>query len=306
MTTPRDPEEATAGGAPAVAAVPSATRMGAVHLSVADLGRSIEYYESAIGLRVHDRDGGRVTLGSGGEDLLVLSEEPGARPARGTAGLYHFALLVPQRDDLARWLAHAGREQVPLVGMSDHYVSEAIYLSDPDEHGIEIYWDRPREVWEGQVGERMTTLPLDVGDLFGELDDPRTERFDGLADGTVMGHVHLRVSEVPATAAFYCDALGFGLMAAFGASALFMSAGGYHHHLGANIWESRGAGQPPPGHATLLRATIVLPTAADVDRLAGEVVRLGQDPEPLDDDGGDVLVRDPSGNPVALVAEPIG
>jgi catechol 2,3-dioxygenase len=304
VSTPPDPEEATAAGAPAVAAVPAATHMGAVHLSVADLGRSIAYYESAIGLRVHDRDGARASLGAGGDDLLVLTEEPGARPARGTAGLYHFALLVPEREDLARWLAHAAREQVPLVGMSDHYVSEAIYLSDPDEHGIEIYWDRPREVWEGQVAERMTTLPLDVADLFGVLDDPRTEPFDGLAGATIMGHVHLRVTEVPATAAFYCDALGFGLMAAFGASALFMSAGGYHHHLGANIWESRGAGQPPPGHATLRRVTIVLPRAADVEQLAGEVERLGQEPEALDADGG-VLVRDPAGNPVALVAEPV-
>jgi catechol 2,3-dioxygenase len=301
VSTPRDPEEVTAGGAPAVAAIPAATHMGAVHLSVADLARSIDYYESAIGLRVHSREGDRAALGTGGEDLLVLHEEPGVRPARGTAGLYHFALLVPERADLARWLAHAAREQVPLVGMSDHYVSEAIYLSDPDEHGIEIYWDRPREVWEGQVAERMTTLPLDVADLFGVLDDPRTEPFDRLAGGTVMGHVHLRVSEIPATAAFYCDALGFGLMAAFGAQAAFMSAGGYHHHLGANSWESRGAGQPPPGHATLLRATIVLPSAADVDRLAGEVERLGQEPEPLAEGDG-VLVRDPSGNAVALVA----
>ena len=105
----------------------------------------------------------------------------------------------------------------------------------------------------------MTTLPLDVGDLLGVLDDPRSEPFDGLAGGTVMGHVHLRVAEIPATTAFYCDALGFGLMAAFGAQASFMSAGGYHHHLGANTWESRGAGRPPPGHATLEQVTIVLP-----------------------------------------------
>jgi catechol 2,3-dioxygenase len=304
VTTPRDPEELTAAGSPARAEIPAATRMGAVHLSVADLDRSVGWYESALGLCVHGRENGRAALGTGGEDLLVLHGEPGARPARGTSGLYHFALLVPERADLARWLAHAAREQVPLVGMSDHYVSEAIYLSDPDEHGIEIYWDRPREVWEGQVAERMTTLPLDVGDLFGVLDDPRTEPFERLADGTVMGHVHVRVAEIPATAAFYCDALGFGLMAAFGAQAAFMSAGGYHHHLGANTWESRGAGQPPPGHATLLRATIVLPDASDVDRLAGEVARLGEESQRLDDAGGGVLVRDPSGNPVALVAEP--
>jgi catechol 2,3-dioxygenase len=301
VTAPRDPEEVTAGGAPAVAAIPAATRVGPVHLSVADLERSVGYYERAIGLRVHAREDGTAALGTGGEELLVLREEPGARPATGYSGLYHFALLVPERVDLARWLAHAAREEVPLVGMSDHFVSEAIYLSDPDEHGIEVYWDRPRDVWEGQVAERMTTLPLDVNDLVGELGDWRNAPFDGLAAGTVMGHVHLRVAEIPATAAFYCDALGFALMAAFGAQAAFMSAGGYHHHVGANTWESRGAGQAPPGHATLERATVVLPTAGDVDRLAHDAEVLGQEPQPLDDGRG-VLVRDPSGNPVALTA----
>jgi catechol 2,3-dioxygenase len=301
VTAPRDPEEVTAGGAPAVAAIPAATRVGPVHLSVADLERSVGYYEQAIGLRVYAREDGTAALGTGGEELLVLREEPRARPATGYSGLYHFALLVPERADLARWLAHAAREQVPLVGMSDHFVSEAIYLSDPDEHGIEVYWDRPRHVWEGQVAERMTTLPLDVNDLVGELGDWRNAPFDGLAAGTVMGHVHLRVAEIPATAAFYCDALGFALMAAFGAQAAFMSAGGYHHHVGANTWESRGAGQAPPGHATLERATVVLPTAGDVDRLAHEAEVLGQEPQPLDDGRG-VLVRDPSGNPVALTA----
>ena len=299
MSAPRDPEEVTAGGAPAVAAIPAATRVGTVHLSVADLGRSIAYYEEAIGLRVHRRDGDRVALGTGGEDLLVLREEPGALPLPHASGLYHFALLVPERADLARWLAYVARERIPLVGMADHFVSEAIYLSDPDQHGIEVYWDRPREVWEGKVDERMTTLPLDTSDLLGVLDDPRTEPFDALAAGTVMGHIHLRVAEIPATAAFYCDALGFGLMAAFGAQAAFMSAGGYHHHLGANTWESRGAGQAPPGHATLERATVVLPAAEDVARLAHEVELLGQEPEELGGERG-VLVRDPSGNPVAL------
>ena len=299
MTSPRDPEEVTAAGAPAVAAVPDATRMGAVHLSVADLARSTAYYESAIGLRVHDHGDGRAALGTGGEDLLVLREEPGARPALGYSGLYHFALLVPEREDLARWLAHAAREEVPIVGVADHYVSEAIYLSDPDEHGIEVYWDRPREVWEGQVSERMTTLPLDVGDLLGVLDDPRTEPFEALAAGTVMGHVHLRVAEIPATTSFYCDALGFALMAAFGAQAAFMSAGGYHHHVGANTWESRGREQAPPGHATLEQMTVVLPAGADVERLAAAAAAIGAEPETREDG---VLVRDPAGNPVLLAA----
>src|SRR6476469_8342476 len=250
--------------------LPDATRLGAVHLSVADLPRSLDYYRRSIGLDVLDEGDGEASLGAGGTELLHLVEEPGAAPADGYTGLFHFALLVPERTDLARWLAHAAREQVPIVGVADHFVSEAIYLSDPDEHGIEVYWDRPREAWEGQVAERMTTLPLDVGDLLGVLDDPRSEPFDGLAGAAVMGHVHLRVAEIPATTAFYCDALGFGLMAAFGAQASFMSAGGYHHHLGANTWESRGSGRPPSGHATLEQVTIVLPQAADVARLAHE------------------------------------
>jgi catechol 2,3-dioxygenase len=294
---PADPEEVIAAGAPAVTDIPPETRPGAVHLTVADLDRSIGYYESVVGLRVHDSTGGRAALGTGGEDLLVLFEEPGARPARGYCGLYHFALLVPQRADLARWLAHAARERIPVAGLSDHFVSEAIYLSDPDEHGIEIYWDRPRDVWEGRVAERLTTLPLDTRSLLGELDDPANEPFERLADGTVMGHVHLRVADIPSTIAFYRDVLGLALMAALGEQAAFLSAGGYHHHVGANIWESAGAPQAPPGSATLRQATLLLPDDAARDAIASAIARAGREPEPL---GGDVLVRDPSGNPVVL------
>ncbi|MEA2318030.1 MAG: catechol 2,3-dioxygenase [Solirubrobacteraceae bacterium] len=294
---PRDPEEVTATGAPAVADVPPETRMGAVHLTVADLARSIAWYDHALGLRVREQGDGRASLGAGGEDLLVLEEEPGARPARGYCGLYHYALLVPERADLARWLSHAARERVPLAGLSDHFVSEAIYLSDPDEHGIEIYWDRPREVWEGQVAQRLTTLPLDVNSLLSVLPDPATERFDGLPADTVMGHVHLRVAEIPRTVAFYRDVLGFGLMAALGNSAAFLSAGGYHHHLGANTWESARAPQAPRGFATLTQATVILPVAEEVDRLADQAARAGHDAEPHD---GGVRLRDPSGNPLVL------
>src|SRR3954454_14694940 len=177
--------------------IPPDTRMGAVHLSVSDLGRSIAYYESVIGLLVHSRDAGRAALGTGGEDLLVLSERPGARPATGFCGLFHFALLVPERADLARFLLHAASERVQLTGLSDHFVSEAIYLRDPDAHRIEIYWDRPRELWDGQVAQRLTTLPLDTGDLVRGVEGV----FDGLARGTVMGHVHLQVADVEATKA---------------------------------------------------------------------------------------------------------
>jgi catechol 2,3-dioxygenase len=295
---PRDPEEAIAGGAPVIAAMPVHTRMGEVHLSVADLGRSIDYYERVIGLRVHDRSGGRAALGAGGEDLVVLEEVPGARPVHRASGLYHLALLLPERVDLARWLVHAARGRVPLAGLSDHYVSEAIYLNDPDDHGIEIYWDRPREVWEGEVAKRMTTLPLDTNSLLGELGDPATATFDRLPERTVMGHVHLRVADIPATTAFYGDVLGFAMMALFGPQAAFLSAGGYHHHIGANTWESAGAGQPPEGTATLRQATIVLPDEDARDLAAERVTRAGGTPEPRED--GDVLVLDPSGNPIAL------
>lgn len=238
-------------------------RMGAIHLSVASLARSLDYYEQAIGLRVHSRDEGVAALGAGGEDLLVLVEQEGARPADGFCGLFHFALLVPERQDLARWLVHAARDQVALTGMSDHAVSEALYLRDPDGHGIELYADRPRAQWEGRVAELMTTGPLDTNALVATLGDPAQATFDGLAAGTVMGHVHLRVADVAATVPFYRD-LGFDVMAALGAQAAFLGSDGYHHHVGANTWESRGAPLAPPDRARLLKATVVTDGEAGV------------------------------------------
>ncbi|HEV2774668.1 MAG TPA: VOC family protein, partial [Solirubrobacteraceae bacterium] len=262
------------------------------------LERSLQYYRSAVGLSVLEAGAGRASLGAGERELLVLTEEPGARPADGYTGLYHFALLVSERADLARWLAHAARDRVGLTGMSDHFVSEALYLRDPDGHGIEIYWDRPREVWEGQVAERMTTVALDVDGLLGELDDPAREPFDGLSGETVMGHVHLRVADVAQTVAFYRDVLGFGLMARFGAQAAFLAAGGYHHHLGANTWESRGAGPPPPGHAALRHFTIVLPDDAERERVLARADGAGR----VEETGAGPIVRDPSGNALVLTA----
>jgi len=275
------------------------THTGAVELTVSDLARSIPYYERSIGLRVLERDGNGASLGANGTVLLRLVEQPGAPPADGYSGLYHFALRVPERRDLASWLAHAARERVPLVGLSDHFVSEAIYLSDPDHHGIEIYWDRPRAGWEGQVRERLTTMPLDVDSLLGELDDPATAEFGGLPGGTDMGHVHLRVASVPETIAFYHDVLGFGLMAALGEQAAFLSAGGYHHHIGANTWESRGAPPAPPTAAALRHAEVVVPDDAERERVVARVADAGQDPEAREDG---TLVRDPSGNALVLTS----
>lgn len=249
--------------------------MGAVELTVADLERSLGYYRGSIGLELLAANGGEAALGAGGRELLRLVEEPGARPADGYTGLFHFALLVPERADLAHWLAHAAREGVPLTGASDHFVSEALYLRDPDHHGIELYWDRPRALWEGQVN-RMGTWPLDLDGL---LTEAPAVPFEGLVPGTAMGHVHLRVANVDDTVHFYRDVLGLDLMAQLGPQAAFLSAGGYHHHLGANTWESAGAPPAPEGTAALRRFTIVVP---------------GGEAKTLADPSGNVLVLAPS------------
>jgi catechol 2,3-dioxygenase len=278
--------------------IPPDTRMGAVHLTVASLERSLDYYRASIGLDVLAQDGGRATLGAGETRLLELVEEPGAQPAPGRTGLFHFALLLPDRRSLARWVAHAVRERVRLAGASDHFVSEAIYLSDPDRHGIEIYADRPRALWEGQVAERMGTDPLDLDGLLSELADPASEPFERQPDGTTMGHVHLQVSQIPPTVQFYRDVAGFGLMAEYGGQAAFLSAGGYHHHVAANTWRSGGAEPPPPGAAALRRFEVVLPDAAWRDALTERIAAAGQ---VVEDDPAGPLARDPSGNAFVLL-----
>jgi catechol 2,3-dioxygenase len=276
-----------------MASIAPQTTVGAVHLTVADLDRSERWYAHALGLDAA-RDDGMARLSVGGSELLVLYEERGAQPVRGHTGLYHYALLVPERSDLARWLAHVAQERIPLTGLSDHFVSEAIYLRDPDGHGIEIYRDRPRERWE-HVGNtiRMGVEPLDVEDLLSASGGGTAL----VPAGTRMGHVHLHVADLGAAAAFYRDALGFDEMARLGDQALFLSAGGYHHHIGTNTWAGHGATPPPPGSAALRHATIVLPDAAERDRVAGRAADAGAEPVEV---AGDILVRDPSENALLL------
>lgn len=273
-----------------------ALSLGPVDLVVADLARSAPYYRDAIGLQLLSETDGRAELGVADAPLVRLVEEPGAAPARGEAGLFHLALLVPERADLARWARHAAAARVPLEGASDHVVSEAVYLRDPDGHGIEIYADRPRGVWEGRVDQLMTTLALDVPDLLALAD--AAGPYDGLPAGTTMGHVHLQVADVPATIAWYRDVLGLDLVATYGPQAAFLSAGGYHHHIGANTWRSAGAAPAGSGTARLARAELRIPAAVldatlvRIDAAGGAVVR----------EDGAALVRDPSGVPLALVA----
>jgi catechol 2,3-dioxygenase len=297
IEAPRDPEELEAAAMLVDAEISPLTTVGAVHLTVSNLDRSVDYHRRIVGLELLERSGGQASLGCGGRELLGLFEERGARSGAGYTGLYHFALLVPHRVDLARWLAHAVHGSVSLTGLSDHFVSEAIYLSDPDGHGIEIYRDRPRDHWEGQVGARMTTLPLDVRSLLGELADPATEPFERLPEDTIMGHVHLKVAAIGETITFYRDLLRFGLMAKLGFQAAFFSAGGYHHHLGANTWESAGANPPPARTAALRHATIVLPDRDTRDTIQRRLEEAQQPTHETDE--GPVAV-DPAGNRLLL------
>ena len=280
--------------------LPEAARIGRVRLQVADLARSVEYYERVIGLRTIDRSDVRAILGAHGDDapLLELHERAGARavPRRGRLGLYHFAILLPDREALGRFVAHLSKTQT-RAGASDHFVSEALYLYDPDGLGIEVYADRPREQWRVRNGEiEMTTVPLDLASLVRAAGG---EPWTGIPAGTRIGHVHLSVSDLPTADAFYHAAVGFDRMVWSYPGALFLSAGGYHHHLGTNTW----AAESPVAtdeDARLLEWELVVPSAGDVARVADSLVSAGH---PVDREGADAVVRDPWGTRVRFVAE---
>ena len=242
-------------------AIDPGARIGAVHLTVADLGRLVSFYETRLGLAVRQRDSRAAWLGAGGPDLLVLHEAPTARRVPGTTGLYHFAVLVPTRRDLARSLRRLVDTRTTLQGAADHGVSEALYLGDPESNGIEIYRDRPRAEWPVVAGQlRMGTDALDLDGLLSELEaEGDTRDAASMPPATTIGHVHLHVADLAATEEFYAGVLGFELTQRFGQSAYFFAAGGYHHHVGANIWAGAGAPPPPPGALGLDHFEIVLP-----------------------------------------------
>jgi len=275
------------------------TRLGPVHLTVADLSRSLTFYGEAIGLRLLRRDSNAALLGAdGGTPSLVLTELRGARrkPARST-GLYHVAILLPARADLARALRRLEEVRHPLQGASDHLVSEALYLADPDGNGIEIYADRPRDQWPRfRGGLQMATEPLDVHGLLSALDADAAP-WRGLPPATTIGHVHLHVADLDAAYAFYVGTVGFDLVLRFGGSAAFVSAGGYHHHLGLNTWAGVGAPPPPPDAVGLRAFTVIVP---DDDELARVLGRARAAAVKIEEWNGAAALRDPSGNAMLL------
>jgi len=282
------------GVAPPGHRLPEETHVGAVRLQVSDLARSIAYYETVVGLRVTRRQGNTASLGphEGDRDLVHLHERPGARAARGEFGLYHFAILLPDRAALGRFAAHLERLGV-RAGMADHFVSEAIYLQDPDNLGIEVYADRPRDLWEHQGGELvMATEPLNVGSVIAA---GKGEPWRGAPAGTVMGHVHLHVGDLHHANRFYHEALGLDRMVWSYPGALFLAAGGYHHHLGTNVW-SRGP-SATVDQAKLLEWELVLPSASAVAAAARSLDEAGFPPSTGE---SNVIVRDPWGTGLRL------
>lgn len=275
------------------------TILGPVHLTVADLDRAMAFYGGVLGLRARGRDGAAVLTADGDTPLAVLHVRPGARPRPPrTTGLYHYALLLPTRADLARTLLRLSERRYPLEGASDHLVSEALYLPDPDGNGIEIYADRPREAWPTRHGRlQMASEPLEAQDLLREV--AGNPPWQGLAPGTRVGHVHLHVAHLASAEAFYRDVLGFDLMLRFGASAAFLSVGGYHHHIGLNTWAGVGAPPPPPDAAGLRFFTLRLEDEREGAEMSARLARAGATAQAQD---GGLLVRDPSGNGILIDA----
>lgn len=277
------------------------TRLGHVHYTTANLDKQIKFYQDILGFQVHWHKNNSAALGAGAEDLLVLTENRDARPSRGTTGLYHTAFLVPTRWELASLLYRIAETRTPIQGMSNHGTHLAIYLPDAEDNGIELAWDFPQAQWpktiEEMLGNNRALYPQELVSALRDNPAP----WEKLSVGTKVGHVHLHVSQLPPTYHFYHEVLGFDIPFEFpGESAIFFSAGGYHHHLGTNVWQGVGA-PPPPADATGLRYyTVVLADATELntvmdrvhaDKISTEAVENG------------FIIRDPAQNGVLLTTE---
>lgn len=302
-------EPATPGSyglAPGGFRLPAATRLGPVRLQVADLARSLAYYQQVLGLEPLEHEPTRALLGTVVPErrpLVELRERRGVRPApsRGRTGLFHFALLLPDRPALGRFVRHLGELGV-RAGAGDHLVSEAFYLQDPDNLGIEVYADRPQSAWR-RVGRElmMATDPVDVAALVAAAGE---ESWQGMPAGSVLGHVHLHVGDLAAAAAFYGEALGFDRTVWDYPGALFLGAGGYHHHVGTNLWAGRGAIAPADDEAQLLEWTLELPDAASRTAAAESLARGGYQRDGATATSTSFAVLDPWGTRVRISQGP--
>ncbi len=286
-----------------------AARIGHVALTVANLDRQIDFYQQVMGFQLHERGGSSARLGAGAADLLRLREEPGRKRYRGVTGLYHFAVLFPNRRELARAVARLFAlkyENYP----TDHIMTKATYLDDPEGNGIELYAESPEDgTWSLASGQYITRRkdgslsdgrePLDLEALFANL--MRDDRLDApIPAETRLGHVHLHVRNVEEAVGFYHSIIGFDLMGIARAFRMaFVSAGGYHHHVGLNTWQGEGAPPPPPDALGLRHFQVLLPNASELERIVSRVDAAGL---PLQRTDEGILVRDPSQNAVLLSA----
>jgi catechol 2,3-dioxygenase len=271
--------------------------IGAIGLVARDLNRLTGFYRDLLGLTVQHRSDRVARLGVSGVTLIEIEHRPDALPDDpATAGLYHTAFLMPTRADHARWIRHIARNRVPITGASDHGVSEAFYLDDPEGNGIEVYNDRPPERWQRENGlVVMPTKPLDIEAVLTEVDPAAT--YPAAPEGLRIGHVHLRVGDVGKAEEFYRGALGLDLTRRRG-GATFMSSGGYHHHVGTNVWHSAGAGERDPNRAGLAWFSI---EAADQAAFESAKARLNAAQAPLQTAGVGVETADPWGTRIRLV-----
>ncbi len=300
MSTTQATDRGTGSGA---SVIHPDTEVGLLSLTVSNLDRSVAFYTDAIGLALLNRDSATATLGVAGTPLLLLTERAGAKPwpreQASYTGLYHFAILVPTRADLGRWVRHWLTLGLPL-GQGDHLVSEALYLSDPDENGIEVYRDRPRDQWQWANGRvRMGADPVDIRGLLAEA-ERAGEPWTGLPAGTRLGHIHLQVGDIAQAAAFYHDILGFDIVAGM-PSALFVSAGGYHHHIGMNTWHSQGATPAPADMVGLRFFTVNFPTENARQEVLDRIAAAGLTTTHVDDA---VAIQDPWQNTLRLQVGP--
>jgi catechol 2,3-dioxygenase len=281
--------------------LPPSTQLGAVALSVSDLARSQDFYTHILGMKVLGSEDGGLILGAGEGPLLHLRQAADFSPVQPQSGLYHFALLVPSRQELARVLWNFAQTQTPLQGMADHFVSEALYLGDPDGHGIEVYRDRPRSEWtyiDGLGGERRLNIGTAALDPYAIMEEvsPPPKSWEGLHPQTQLGHVHLHVRDMAAGQAFYQELLGFELIGSMGRFMSFLSAGGYHHHIAIRPGRPR-----QPQSLGLDWYSLLLPSQED---LAALEVQLKAKAHPYEKQGGALVLQDGGGNRLRAMVKP--
>ncbi len=277
-------------------ALEASASIGAITIGVADLESQASFYQDVIGLQIQDRSLAEVQLGIGGYPLLKLISRPNGKMYPTSTGLFHFAILLPTRAYLGQWLQHLLQLGLDLEGAADHLVSEALYLRDPEGNGIEIYRDRPRDTWTYADGFiKMATLPLNYESLLKEADK---RDFTGLPDNTYMGHIHLQVNNLNSNLRFYRDIVGLDVKAQL-PGAGFLSAGGYHHHIGLNTWRSQNALPPPSDALGLIRYELILPGEGKRDQL---LERLNELKVTVNDHNSSPSIVDPAGNTLVIAA----